>query len=57
MDEKYKFIGGGFINGVPARDLDQQDIDVLPDHLKDQIKQSGLYKIVKVKSEDKENAK
>jgi len=42
----YKYVGdGGYLHGVPARDLTAEDLDALPDGVtKKDLEASGLYK-------------
>jgi len=45
---KYKFLGGGFIQGIPARDLTEDEFNALTDGQKEQVRKSGLYELNKV---------
>jgi len=47
---KYKFLGGGFIQGIPARDLTEDEFNALTDGQKEQVRKSGLYELNKVSS-------
>ena len=50
-----KYIGGGFIPGIPAEDLTRDAFEALTPELQKVIRQSKLYQIVKpAKVADKE---
>lgn len=42
---KIIYNGKNFVQGIPARDLTQEEWDALPEELKDLAVSSGIYKI------------
>jgi len=42
---KAKYLGGGYIQGVPARDIPQDEWETLGSRKQELVKQSGLYRI------------
>ena len=43
MKIKWKYLGGGYVPGIPARDLTQDEAEVIGNEL---IKKSGLYQLM-----------
>jgi len=42
---KITYSGKNFIQGIPARDLTQEEWDALPDEVKELAVSSGVYKV------------
>lgn len=40
----WKYVGSSFINGIPSRDISEEEINNLTKAEQDAIKNSGLYK-------------
>lgn len=47
----YKYIGNGFIVGIPARDIPRAEFETFDKATQDVIKSCGLYELVKAKAE------
>jgi hypothetical protein len=43
----YKYKGGGFIVGIPARDISKEEFETFDKVTQEAIKTSGLYELVK----------
>jgi hypothetical protein len=50
----YKYLGGGFIVGIPARDISKTEFDALNKTVQDVIKDCGLYKLIKTAAKNGE---
>lgn len=47
----YKYIGSGFIVGIPARDIPRAEFETFDKETQNVIKSCGLYEFVKVKAD------
>lgn len=52
----YKGDGGQFLNGVPARDLQDDEYDALSTEQKHDVRYGGLYRMVDDKPAEKASA-
>ena len=50
----YKFMGGGYLYGAPARDMKEKEWAKLPKQIQEAGLVSGLYERVETKPQDKQ---
>ena len=50
----YKYLGGGFIVGIPARDISKAEFDAMSKAVQDVVKDCGLYKLIKTAAKNGE---